>query len=81
MDAGTDTQQVMRRLLDIYESGDLITTCAWCGRVVLDGEWLFAPRAALTAIDSVRTLSHTICPTCAERSSARGKLVRHSRRR
>lgn len=53
-----------RRILAAYEAGDLITSCAWCGRVEVGGEWLLAPRAALTAIDSRLTLSHSICPSC-----------------
>jgi hypothetical protein len=55
---------VTKRILASYEAGDLITTCAWCRRVEFDGEWLLAPHAALTAIDSRYTLSHTICPAC-----------------
>jgi hypothetical protein len=55
---------VTRRILATYEAGDLITTCAWCRRVELDGEWVPAPRAALTAIDAEYTLSHSICPAC-----------------
>jgi hypothetical protein len=39
--------------------------CAWCERVEIDGEWLLAPRAAITAIDAQFTLSHSICPACA----------------
>lgn len=54
-----------RRILASYEAGDLITACAWCNRVAIDGEWLLAPRAALTAIDTPRALSHSICPQCA----------------
>lgn len=65
MDAG----DVTRRILTVYESGGLITMCAWCRRVEIDGEWLPAPRAALTAIDAIYTLSHSICPTCAVVSS------------
>jgi hypothetical protein len=61
MDAGEATH----RMLAGYEAGDLITMCAWCGRVELDGEWALAPRAALTAIDSHFTLTHSICPACA----------------
>lgn len=53
-----------RHILAKYEAGDLITTCAWCKRVAIDGEWLLAPRAALAAIDSPRALSHSICPRC-----------------
>jgi hypothetical protein len=45
--------------------GDLITMCAWCRRVEVDGEWVLAPRAALTAIDTLYTMSHSICPECA----------------
>jgi hypothetical protein len=56
--------EVTRRILATYEAGGLITMCAWCRRVELDGEWLPAPRAALTAIDSRYTLSHSICPAC-----------------
>jgi hypothetical protein len=55
---------VTRRILATYEAGDLVTVCAWCKRVELDGEWLLAPRAAITAIDAQFTLSHSICPEC-----------------
>jgi hypothetical protein len=65
--------EVARRILATYEAGDLITMCAWCRRVEIDGEWVLAPRAALTAIDAKYTLSHSICPACAaERSSDLG---------
>jgi hypothetical protein len=57
--------EVTRRILATYEAGDLVTICAWCRRVEIDGEWLLAPRAALTAIDAPFTLSHSICPACA----------------
>ena len=54
-----------RHILAIYEAGDLITICAWCDRVVIGGDWVVAPRAAISAIDSRFTLSHSICPRCA----------------
>jgi hypothetical protein len=57
--------EVTKRILTTYEAGDLITMCAWCRRVEFDGEWLLAPRAALTAIEARYTLSHSICPGCA----------------
>jgi hypothetical protein len=57
--------EVTKRILADYEAGGLITICAWCGRVDVDGEWVLAPREALTAIDSRYTLSHSICPECA----------------
>jgi hypothetical protein len=56
--------EATRRILATYEAGDLITMCAWCQRVEIDGEWHLAPRAALTAIDALYTLSHSICPQC-----------------
>ena len=56
---------VTRRILATYEAGDLVTMCAWCQRVQLDGEWFLAPRPAITAIDAQFTLSHSICPDCA----------------
>jgi hypothetical protein len=56
----------MQRVLAAHEAGDLITMCAWCKRITLDGEeWVRAPHAALTAIDARLTLSHSICPECA----------------
>ena len=57
-------------MLATYEAGDLIVTCAWCERVELDGEWVLAPRAALSAVDSRLTLSHSICPKCAAGGSS-----------
>ena len=56
--------EVTRRILAAYESGDLITMCAWCHRVEIDHEWLPAPRQALVAIEADYTLSHSICPPC-----------------
>ena len=58
--------EVTRHMLAQYEAGDLIPTCAWCGRVQIDGEWLRAPSAALAAIQADYTLSHSICPDCTE---------------
>jgi hypothetical protein len=55
---------VTRLILARYEAGDLITMCAWCRQVQIDGDWLPAPRAALSAIDAENTLSHSICPDC-----------------
>ena len=57
--------EVTRRIIASYEAGDLITVCAWCERVELDGEWVLAPKEAISAIDSKYTLSHSICPDCA----------------
>jgi hypothetical protein len=54
----------------MYEAGELVTVCAWCERVEIEGEWVLTPRAAVTAIDSQYTLSHSICPACANARAA-----------
>lgn len=56
--------EVTKRILATYEAGELVVVCAWCRRVGIDGEWHLTPRAALTAIDTSFTLSHSICPEC-----------------
>lgn len=56
---------VFSRIWAVYDAGELLTTCAWCGRVKLDGNWLLPPRAALDAIDEQNVLSHSICDGCA----------------
>jgi hypothetical protein len=61
--------EVTRRILATYEAGNLITMCAWCRRVEIDGEWVLAPQAALTAIEAQYTLSHSICLECAAERS------------
>jgi hypothetical protein len=66
--------EVTRRILAAYEAGDLITMCAWCRRVEINGEWTLAPRAGLTAIDARYTLSHSICPGCAVAGGAQVEL-------
>jgi hypothetical protein len=57
--------EVANRIFATYEAGDLITACAWCNRVEIDGEWHLAPHAALAAIEERYTLSHSICHACA----------------
>jgi hypothetical protein len=49
--------------------------CAWCRRIEIGGEWLLAPRAALSAIDAPNTLSHSICPRCAVAAAGRSLIV------
>ena len=63
-------------MLATNEAGDLIVACAWCKRVELDGAWVLAPRAALSAIDSRLTLSHSICPQCAAGGQATSDATR-----
>jgi hypothetical protein len=57
--------EVANRIFATYEAGDLITACAWCNRVEIDGDWHLAPHSALAAIEERYTLSHSICPVCA----------------
>jgi hypothetical protein len=65
-----DAGEVTQRIVAAYQAGELVTTCAWCGRVTFDGEWVRVPHAALLAIDAHSTLSHSICPECASRYAA-----------
>jgi hypothetical protein len=64
-EAPMGADEVTRRMLATYEAGEMVTMCAWCRRVEIDGDWVLAPRAALTAIDTPYALSHSICPECA----------------
>lgn len=64
--------EVTARLIAVYEAGEMVPACAWCGRVSLDGVWLPIPRVALDAIDAPNILSHSICPDCLVAQSAPG---------
>ena len=57
--------EVTRRVLADYEAGDLITICAGCGRIELDGDWIRAPRATFTMIDTRFSMQGAFCPECA----------------
>jgi hypothetical protein len=59
-----DPSEVTSRIVAAYEAGEVITSCAWCGRITLDGEWVEPPRAALEAINGHNVLAHSICPEC-----------------
>jgi hypothetical protein len=72
--------EVTRRVFTAYERGDLITMCGWCRRLELDGEWVVAPRAALTAIDSRYSLSHSICPACSARLTPESRRLTEAAR-
>lgn len=64
-----DESDVFSRMVAIYENGNLVPTCAWCGRVRIDDTWVVAPPAALDAIDARNTLSHSICDACTSRGA------------
>jgi hypothetical protein len=59
-----DRNEFLTRMWAASEEGELISTCAWCGRMRLDGEWVKPPSGALLTVDQPMTLSHSICPTC-----------------
>jgi hypothetical protein len=59
-----DLNEVLAKIWEAYEAGELVTACAWCGRVRIEGEWYDPPQWALSTIDDL-TLSHLICPRCA----------------
>ena len=70
-----ERSEFVAHILKAYESGDLIPTCAWCQRLYIEGNWVFAPRGALATIDPPMTLSHSICPTCtADTPASRSQL-------
>jgi hypothetical protein len=56
--------QIIARVIAMYEAGELVRLCAWCGRVSLDDEWFPMPQVALDAIDVPNSTSHTVCPDC-----------------
>ena len=56
--------EVTARILAQYEAGELISMCSWCKRIEIEGDWVLAPRAAVTAIQASYTFSHSICPDC-----------------
>ena len=67
-----DRNELLARIWEAYEAGDLVPVCAWCGRVRIDDEWVAPPRGALSTIDERTTLSHSICPTCAAKQPPPG---------
>jgi hypothetical protein len=59
-------EQIIARLIAIYETGGFIRVCAWCGRVKLDDDWFPIPDGALDAIVAPAGITHTVCPSCAK---------------
>ena len=48
---------VTKRILAAFEAGELISICAWCSLVELDGEWVPASRSDLWPIEAGRSRS------------------------
>jgi hypothetical protein len=60
-----DTSDTFLRIWTAFGAGDLLSACAWCGRVRIDETWLPPSPAVLAAIDQRYTFSHSICDLCA----------------
>ena len=61
-----DTGEVFTRVWAAFDAGELMTACAWCRRVRIDGAWVLPPPSALAAIDARLAFSHSICAQCVE---------------
>jgi hypothetical protein len=66
---GVTTSGLFSRIVSIYDDGGILPACAWCGRVRIDDTWVEPPPAALDAIDTRNTVSHSICDACASRDA------------
>ena len=58
--------EVFDKIWEAYEGGQALPACAWCSRVRIGEEWIEPENGTLSTIDERMTLSHTICPGCAE---------------
>ena len=61
-----DATEVFSRIWAAFDDGRVLSACAWCGRVEIDGGWFAPPVAVLAAIDVRLAFSHSICNHCAE---------------
>jgi hypothetical protein len=61
-----NTPGLFSEIWTLFNRGELVPRCAWCGRVRIAETWTFPPVGALDAIDARLTMSHSICPTCVE---------------
>ena len=59
--------ELLAHVWEIYESGALLTSCAWCGRVLVGDAWVSCSPDALQIVDEPMMVSHSICPGCTGR--------------
>lgn len=46
------TSETFSRIWSAFDEGQIVATCAWCGRVWIDEAWVSPPAAALAAVDT-----------------------------
>jgi hypothetical protein len=56
--------EVQAKIEEVYNAGELVPVCAWCGRMRIEEEWIVPPTGVLTTIDESMAISHSICPDC-----------------
>jgi hypothetical protein len=61
-----DRNDLLAKIWEANEAGDLIPVCAWCSRVRIEAEWFDLMYGDIAAIDEPMTLTRTICPRCVE---------------
>ena len=71
-----NTTGLFSEIWALFNRGELVPHCAWCGRVRIAETWVFPPAGALDAIDARLSTSHSICPTCVETVGAPGSQQR-----
>jgi hypothetical protein len=61
-----DVSDTFSRIWTAFDEGQILPSCAWCGRVRIDQTWHSPSPAALAAIDQRYAFSHSICVLCAQ---------------
>lgn len=56
--------ELLTHVWRVYDAGGLITTCARCSGVLVDGEWAGSGARALTIIEVGMATRQSLCPDC-----------------